>query len=173
MELFAPILVSALGLLDADLRRAGAADGTYPARAAAPVHDKREERLAQTQRASRSRPELFHLLRPRQPSPVEKSASPLHIHSVGVDPIRRLAAFPAKRRRMEGVMVPLPLDRARTLLCELSERFHVCREYQVHMAARDQSRVWRDETAEQEARDVEMLAFYERWIAVLEGRAQV
>jgi hypothetical protein len=74
---------------------------------------------------------------------------------------------------MEGVMASLPLDRARTLLCELSERIHACREYQVHMAARDQSRVWRDETAEQEARAAEMLAFYERWTAVLEGRAQV
>ena len=60
-------------------------------------------------------------------------------------------------------MVPLPLDRARTLLCELSERFHACREYQVP--------VWPDETAEQEARNAEMLAFYERWLAVLEGRA--
>ena len=59
--------------------------------------------------------------------------------------------------------MPLPLDRARTLLCELSERIHACREYQAH--------VWRDETAEREARDAEVLAFYERWLAVLEGRA--
>jgi hypothetical protein len=74
---------------------------------------------------------------------------------------------------MEGEMVPLPLDRARTLLCELSERINACHEYQVHIAVRDQSGVGCDETAEQEARDAEMLAFYERWIAVLEGRAQV
>ena len=60
-------------------------------------------------------------------------------------------------------MAPPPLDRARTLLCELSERIHACREYQVP--------VWPDETAEQEARNAEMLAFYERWLAVLEGRA--
>ena len=59
-------------------------------------------------------------------------------------------------------MAPPPLDRARTLLCELSERIRACREYQVH--------VW-PETAEQEARSAEMLAFYERWLAVLEGRA--
>ena len=59
--------------------------------------------------------------------------------------------------------MPLPLDRARTLLCELSERIHACREYQMH--------VWPDETAEQEALDAEVLAFYERWLAVLEGRA--
>jgi hypothetical protein len=59
-------------------------------------------------------------------------------------------------------MAPLPLDRARTLLGELSERIHACREYQVH--------VW-PEFAEQEARDAELLAFYERWLAVLEGRA--
>jgi hypothetical protein len=72
---------------------------------------------------------------------------------------------------MESVMVPLPLDRARTLLCELSERIHACREYQVHIAVRDPSGAWRDEPARQEARDAEMLAFYERWIAVLEGRA--
>ena len=60
-------------------------------------------------------------------------------------------------------MAPPPLDRARTLLSELSERIHACREYQVP--------VWPDETAEQEARNAEMLAFYERWLAVLEGRA--
>jgi len=52
-------------------------------------------------------------------------------------------------------MVPLPLDRARTLLCELSERINACHEYQVHIAVRDQSGVGRDETAEQEARDAE------------------
>ena len=69
-------------------------------------------------------------------------------------------------------MVPF-LDRARTLLCELSERIHACREYQVHIAARDQSGVWRDETSEHEARDAEMLAFYERWVAILEGRARL
>ena len=62
-------------------------------------------------------------------------------------------------------MVPLPLDRARALLCELSERIRACREYQVHVRP--------DGTAEQEARDAEMLALYERWLAVLEGRAQV
>ena len=60
-------------------------------------------------------------------------------------------------------MVPIPLDRARTLLCELSERIHACREFQAH--------VWRDETALREAQDAEVLAFYERWLAVLEGRA--
>ena len=60
-------------------------------------------------------------------------------------------------------MAPPPLDRARTLLCELSERIHACREYQMH--------VFPHEPAEQEARDAEMLAFYERWLAVLEGRA--
>jgi hypothetical protein len=59
-------------------------------------------------------------------------------------------------------MTPLPLDRARTLLGELSERIHEYREYQVH--------VWPALT-EQEARDAELLAFYERWLAVLEGRA--
>ena len=57
----------------------------------------------------------------------------------------------------------LPLDRARTLLCELSERIRACREYQTH--------VWPDETAEREARNAEVLAFYEWWLAVLEGRA--
>jgi hypothetical protein len=72
---------------------------------------------------------------------------------------------------MERVMAPPPLDRARALLCELSERIHDCREYQAHIAVRDQSGVWRDETAEQRARDAELLAFYERWLAVLEGRA--
>ena len=50
-------------------------------------------------------------------------------------------------------MAPPPLDKARTLLCELSERIRACREYQVH--------VW-PETAEQEARSAEMLALYER-----------
>jgi hypothetical protein len=59
-------------------------------------------------------------------------------------------------------MAPPPLDKARALLCELSESIRACREYQVH--------VW-SETAEQEARNAEMLAFYERWLAVLEGRA--
>ena len=68
-------------------------------------------------------------------------------------------------------MSPPHLDRARTLLCELSERIRACREYQVHVAVRDQSAVWRDETAEQRVRDAELLAFYERWLAVLEGRA--
>ena len=60
-------------------------------------------------------------------------------------------------------MAPPPLDRARTLLCELSERIHACREYQMH--------VWPDQIAEQEAQNAEMLAFYERWLVVLEGRA--
>jgi hypothetical protein len=62
-------------------------------------------------------------------------------------------------------MAPPPLDRARTLLCELSERIRACREYQVPVRP--------DETAEREARNAEMLAFNERWIAVLEGRSQV
>jgi hypothetical protein len=64
-----------------------------------------------------------------------------NIHSSGVDLIVRLAASPAKRRRMERVMAPPPLDRARALLCELSERIHDCREYQAHIAVRDQSGV--------------------------------
>ena len=107
----------------------------------------------------RARPDLFRL-RFRE---VCKPVNLLYIHSTGVDLIVRLAASPAKRRGMEGVMAPLPLDRARTLLCELSERIHACREYQVHVRP--------DETPEQKAREAEMVAFYERWVAVLEGRA--
>jgi hypothetical protein len=61
-------------------------------------------------------------------------------------------------------MTPPPLERARALLSELSERIHACREYQVH--------VWHDEAAEQKARDAELFAFYERCLAVLEGRVQ-
>ena len=59
-------------------------------------------------------------------------------------------------------MVSLHLDCARALICELSERIHACREYRSDIAVRDLSAA---------CDDAEMLAFCERWIAVLEGRA--